>query len=246
MKTLVLFLAGPLQSWGGRSTFSERDTQPYPTWSALIGMLASARGIRRSDPLPEGWTDLSLLVRIDRPGRLMDDFHTIGGDYPPRQRMRTASGKRKAHPVLTRRWYLMDAAFTVFVSGADWVVDDLEEHLRSPRWSPYLGRRSCPPAFPVLAGTTAAEAKHAARTLPLYREPPREDDDEVRVKTAEDAPDPLDADHWPNDVPVSRDPYDRRFSARPVLEDELSFEAADCKGGGVSAYREICEGVKRI
>lgn len=245
MKTLVLILTGPLQSWGMRSTFGERDTQPYPTRSALIGMLASARGIRRTDPLPGGWPDLSFLVRVDRPGRRMADFHTVGGDYPPHQRMRTAAGKRNAHPMVTQRWYLADAAFTVFINGAEQVIDDLAEHLRNPRWAPYLGRRSCPPAFPVLAGTTAADAKHVAETLPLYRESPEKEDDEVRAKIALDAPDPIDADYWPNDAPVSRDPYDRRFSARPVLEDELFFQADQCKGRGLSAYREICEGVKR-
>jgi CRISPR system Cascade subunit CasD len=147
--------------------------------------------------------------------------------------------------MVTRRWYLTDAAFTVFVNGADQVIDDLGEQLRNPRWAPYLGRRNCPPAFPVLAGISTADTEHAARSVPLYREPPRSGG-QAWAKIAFDAPDPLDADRWANDVPVSRDPYERRFSARPVREDELLFEDAQCKGSGVSAYREICEEVKRI
>ena len=39
---LLLRLAGPLQSWGERSHFNERDTARFPTRSGVIGMLAAA------------------------------------------------------------------------------------------------------------------------------------------------------------------------------------------------------------
>ncbi|KAB7835787.1 CRISPR-associated protein Cas5 [Streptomyces mobaraensis] len=45
----VLVLAGPLQSWGSTGRHSFRDTDPHPTKSGVIGMLACALGLPRTD-----------------------------------------------------------------------------------------------------------------------------------------------------------------------------------------------------
>lgn len=44
MKTLLLWLEGPLQSWGHDSQFDRRDTLPFPTFSGICGMLCAALG----------------------------------------------------------------------------------------------------------------------------------------------------------------------------------------------------------
>lgn len=155
MRGLLLRLAGPLQSWGERSAFTaQRDTAPFPTRSALIGMFAAADGIGRDDT---GALDrdqaLEFTVRIDRPGTRLVDYHTVGGGQPKEKTAATSGGSNKGAAVITRRHYLADAVFVIAVSGPDDTIARLAEALRTPHWSPYLGRRSCVPDEPLLLRT---------------------------------------------------------------------------------------------
>ncbi|MBX6356501.1 MAG: type I-E CRISPR-associated protein Cas5/CasD, partial [Micromonosporaceae bacterium] len=152
MSGLVLRLAGPLQSWGERAAFAERDTAAFPTRSGLIGLFASAMGLDRHAP-QDRFTDLRLTIRVDAPGIVLTDFHTVGGGLPPSRTVPTAEGKHRSGAtgtMVTRRRYLSDAVFTVAVTGPDPLVDELGARLARPRWQPYLGRRSCPPDEPFL------------------------------------------------------------------------------------------------
>ena len=49
MSTLLLRLAGPMQSWGTDSKFDVRRTQREPSKSGVIGLVAAALGIPRQD-----------------------------------------------------------------------------------------------------------------------------------------------------------------------------------------------------
>ena len=46
MSQLLLWLEGPLQSWGADSRYGARTTLPFPTRSGVLGMLCSATGRR--------------------------------------------------------------------------------------------------------------------------------------------------------------------------------------------------------
>jgi len=151
MTTLVLRLAGPMQSWGESSRFSRRATEQSPTKSGVIGLLAAACGLRRTDPL-EDLLSLTFGVRVDQPGRVERDFHTA----------RTSDGAG-AFP-LTQRFYLTDAGFIAAVEGDDGLIAALDDALRHPAFPLYLGRRSCPPVGPVTLGLRDSplwEALHA-------------------------------------------------------------------------------------
>lgn len=138
MSTLLLRLAGPLQAWGSSSRFARRATDHAPTKSGVVGLLAAARGLRRTDPLEDLLT-LRFGVRIDQPGRIERDFQTA----------RTLDGK--AFP-LTDRFYLTDAVFVAAVEGDGELVAALDHALQRPMFPLYLGRRSCPPAGPLTVG----------------------------------------------------------------------------------------------
>ncbi|MBR3554980.1 MAG: type I-E CRISPR-associated protein Cas5/CasD [Oscillospiraceae bacterium] len=139
MSTLLLRLAGPLQSWGTESRFNTRQTGITPSKSGVIGLLAAALGLRRdSDVACLG--QLRFGVRTDQEGVLLRDFQTV---HIP---------KRNA-PEITYRYYLSDAVFLAGLESDDeQFLRELEAALRAPVWSLYLGRRSCPPTQPLVLG----------------------------------------------------------------------------------------------
>ncbi|QNP75287.1 type I-E CRISPR-associated protein Cas5/CasD [Streptomyces roseirectus] len=171
---LLLRLSGPLQSWGERSHFNERDTASFPTRSGIIGLLASALGRRRGENIDD-LTRLSVTVRTDRPGVLLRDLHTVGGGLPAKATVTTAEGKKRSGDtatLLTHRTYLADAAFTVALTTDDTtLLTQAETALTHPYWPPYLGRRSCPPEGPLLLGRFD-DALHHLVHLPLAAPPP--------------------------------------------------------------------------
>lgn len=161
MNGLLLRLSGLLQSWGERGVFHQRDTSAFPTRSALIGMFAAAQGRTRDhalDPYPDlpgtpSHHDLQFTIRIDRPGRLYRDFHTVGGGYPHNQGLHRADGGHRpqnASTLVSQRDYLADAVFTLAVQGPDPLLAHIADTLTHPRFAPYLGRRACLPDEPLL------------------------------------------------------------------------------------------------
>lgn len=146
MKTLVLRLAGPMQSWGTQSRYTHRDTGDYPTFSGVVGLVSAALGRTRGSD-PSDLTALDMAVRVDRAGCRMSDFHTAADS--------------KGVSQLSRREYLADAKFTVALTGADDLVDRLARAVAKPKFQLGLGRRSCVPAEPVFRGVVAGDADAA-------------------------------------------------------------------------------------
>lgn len=153
---LALYLDAPLQSWGYQSRFDRRSTLSYPTRSGIVGMLAAAMGIDRSDT--ERLADFAGLemavYTLRRQGRIVD-FHTVGGGWDkkrhPQNVVRTASDT-PGNTVVTRREYLQNARFGVVISGCREHVQSIQSALHDPRWGIWLGRKSCIPATPVVQG----------------------------------------------------------------------------------------------
>ncbi|MEU1086920.1 type I-E CRISPR-associated protein Cas5/CasD [Streptomyces sp. NPDC005892] len=253
---LLLRLTGPLQSWGLHSHFNERDTAAFPTRSGVIGMLASALGRHRDQPIDD-LTSLNLTVRTDRPGVLLRDLHTVGGGLPGKQTVTTAEGKKRpgdTGTLLTHRYYLADAAFTVALTtpqatAADQaLLDSCAQALRFPRWSLHLGRRSCPPEGPVLIGQSD-DAHHHLIRLPLAARPDgKGEPDGTAVEFLADRP----LTHLPaqahmvstthedgtrpsselNDQPVSYHPSRRTYRARPLYRRTLLLPHSQFAGLG--------------
>jgi CRISPR system Cascade subunit CasD len=167
---LLLRLEGPLQSWGVRSRWSRRDTGPEPSKSAIIGLVGCAAGVLRPDwrsgaepdRTLEQWDNaLRFGVRIDRPGMIETDYHTVQGRFWQADgKMKTASHvsgakpdkaeREPPHTEITWRDYLHDAAFLVALEGEHALLQDIEAHLKNPKWPLYLGRKACVPSRPIL------------------------------------------------------------------------------------------------
>lgn len=144
MPTLLLRLAGPMQSWGTTSRFDSRDTGKEPSKSGVVGLLAAALGIDRAN-----WVDLEPLaglrmaVRHDRPGQLARDYQTA--------RNIISADRSKVHDTaVTNRAYLADAAFLVGLEGNDrLLLERIDAALRDPMWLLALGRKSYVPSEPI-------------------------------------------------------------------------------------------------
>lgn len=167
MKHLALFLQAPLQSWGVSGKFGERPTMSFPSKSGVLGLLAAATGIDRSD---DAWLEraakMRFSVRAYRTGPRLSDYHTVGGGYNtdkdhPRERRcvpATAEDGKPGNTALTRREYLQDAVFGVVLSGDDdLLLEQTANGVRDPVWGIWLGRKSCIPTAPVFTGLTESE-----------------------------------------------------------------------------------------
>lgn len=212
MTALLLRLAGPLQSWGTSSRFTRRATDPAPSKSAVIGLLAAAEGRRRTESI-EHLLGLRFAVRTEQPGRVERDFQTAA-----------RRGERTPVSVSTRH-YLSDAVFLAAVEGEGELLVGLQEALRRPHFPLFLGRRSCPPVGRVAQGIRENSAVDALRQEPWqasawFQKRTRE----LRVRLD------LVADCDPGDVaaelvrdqpmPYGFDPRHRQWEWRSVLRHE--------------------------
>lgn len=141
MPTLLLRLSAPMQAWGTRSNFSNRDTGREPSKSGVIGLLCAAMGIPRDAPLND-FAKLHMGVRIDQPGLIRRDYHTagMGGVY------KVGGGVAKSL-IPSDRYYLADAKFLVGLESddADW-LRTLHTALQNPVWFLFLGRKAFVPS----------------------------------------------------------------------------------------------------
>jgi CRISPR system Cascade subunit CasD len=154
--TLLLRIAGPMQSWGLDSRFDQRDAGREPSKSGVIGMICAALGKPRDDQ-PGPWPSLAEIaslkmgVRVLREGTLRIDYQTAGGgDFRGRRSYGVwkASGSAGS-TVVSPRHYLADADFLVGLEGTLPLLHRIEQALQSPVWPLSLGRKSYVPTLPV-------------------------------------------------------------------------------------------------
>ncbi|MFY1631666.1 type I-E CRISPR-associated protein Cas5/CasD [Solwaraspora sp. WMMB335] len=216
MDSLLLRLAGPLQAWGASSRFVYRGTEIAPTKSGVIGMLAAAKGIRRTEPLTE-LLGLSFAVRLDQPGTVIRDFQTarrLDGTSLP----------------LSYRHYLSDAVFVAAVGGEADLLTGLHEALRRPQFPLYLGRRSCPPVLPVSLGVHPGTpvdvlSRHEWQASAWHRRSKRTAT--VQLEVLRDADQTDQVSETIRDEPVSFDPSHRQHGWRLVVREHVELPHPD-------------------
>ena len=197
----LLWLEGPMQSWGIRARWDVRDTGLEPTKSGVVGLIGCALGLERGDPeLEKLDTEIRFGVRVDCPGVVATDYHTVSGYH------RTAAGdfkhsggtskslsKAREHgeaTVVSPRDYLHDAVFLVVLQSSTDRIDSIRNALVAPRWPLFLGRKSCPPTRPVL-DATSAEYKDLQTALECSPRHPRANASDRLTSYMEDSEGPL-------------------------------------------------------
>ncbi len=209
---LVLRLEGPLQSWGTTSQFNRRNTDLLPSRSAVMGMICAALGLPRGSEDEQNWlgrcTDLHMkavvMPRLCRGRKLtvrrLEDYHTVL-DTP-----KAGGGSKDCH--ITRRQYLLDAAFCVFLSGNRPVLEQAAAALEDPVWGLWLGRKCCIPSAPVFVGLfpTEEEAGRQCLPCPLYD-----------LVWMEEAPSFVTGEDSVSDMPLSFASAARQYSLRRII-----------------------------
>ncbi|MEO5917258.1 MAG: type I-E CRISPR-associated protein Cas5/CasD [Luteolibacter sp.] len=160
--TLAFLIDAPLQSWGVSSKFQRRETESWPTKSALVGVLAAALGIDKQSPDESEKVApfAALAFSVFRwpkphPSFRLTDFHTIGGGYDKADSREKLHIPRKAGDgsafgtVITRRTYLTDARFIALFQGDRATLEAAAAALLDPVWGVWFGRKACIPAEPL-------------------------------------------------------------------------------------------------
>lgn len=163
---LLLRLYGPLASWGEIAVGENRHSAVHPSRSALLGMLGAALGVARTDAarqqaLAAGYR---FGIKLEAPGSPLRDYHTIQVGVAPRKSQfrsrRQELAADKVETMLSTREYRCDSLAVVAVEmlpGAPADLIQLEQALRQPHFTLYLGRKSCPLAAPLMPHQVAAE-----------------------------------------------------------------------------------------
>ena len=188
MSYLLLWLEGPLQSWGADSKYYNRTTLPFPTKSGILGLLccASGRGGEQKEWL-EHMSCYSMTVRAytrtqcEQPVRnpILRDFQMVGSGYDlsdPWQNLlvpKTAEGKKPvgSGAKITYKYYLQDMAFACVYEMQKNEAEEMDRVLMKPVWPICLGRRNCAPTAPVRCGIfeTDENAKKYADDLAVQK-----------------------------------------------------------------------------
>jgi CRISPR system Cascade subunit CasD len=175
---LVFGLAASIASMGELAGHERRGSLQWPARSALLGLLGAAQGIRRDGDF-SALDALELAVAIFDEGAALRDYHTIetipsAAVKRPNSRpeaLRAAMGR--TNTTITLRDYRAGALYGVAVWGASSdMLDTLARALRTPHFTLYLGRKSCPLAAPTGAKVvqgSAPEAALAQLDLPPWR-----------------------------------------------------------------------------
>jgi CRISPR-associated protein Cas5/CasD subtype I-E len=132
-------------SFGEGDYWDIRGTDVFPTKSSIVGILSCCLGYDRNETekIAQLSDNISVSARQDNQFTLLRDYHTIMDTLK-------ADGSSNKNAVQSYRQYIMDAEFTVLISSPNTLLyAHIKEALIDPVWSIFLGRKSCPPTFPI-------------------------------------------------------------------------------------------------
>lgn len=196
MTTLLLRYAAPLMAFGHSGRFDNRPSAATPSLSAVQGMVAAAAGIGRHTAWPDWLVDLHIGVRVERPGRMLTDYHTVNnpdlrlyrtltvkkGRTADIDRVRNvvdAEGRSKDTTVVSAREWVSDATFLVAIADPTGNVTAAVDH---PVWHLYAGRKAAPMAAPFRLGQREGSPEHVLAGVPTVASPTERSDADVLTR----------------------------------------------------------------
>lgn len=171
---LLFSLWGPMASWGEIAVGERRGSWGRPSRSGVLGLVAAALGIERSDTAAHRHLedDLGFAIRLDHPGRPLRDYHTAQSPSQKRglrwaTRRDELSGKKdELNTILSERGYYTEMVAILALWARDaspaFPLAQIEARLAEPVFTLYLGRKACPLGVPPAARIISAENLDAA------------------------------------------------------------------------------------
>ena len=158
MRFLVFTLYAPMASFGEIAVGERRMSWARPGRSAILGLVAAAKGIERSDEVAHRRLESGLhyAVRTEASGIPLTDYHTA--QTPRARKGRNFATRREElesedlSTVLSTREWRVDACFTVALwprHGAALDIEEIVHALRRPFFVIYMGRKSAPLGLPL-------------------------------------------------------------------------------------------------
>lgn len=189
---ILMWLEGPLQSWGYDSRYGRRETLAFPTKSGVMGIVCAALGAGgEQTQLLASFSELDMQVlafpptdkrkqTVNTPA-LLQDFQMVGSGYDsedPWQNLlipKTAEGKKAVGggTKMTFRYYLQDMAFAVLLELPEANVAVIAQALQSPVWDLSLGRKCCVPTEFIYQGTFSHSDEAENRAFAIAQEKSR-------------------------------------------------------------------------
>lgn len=193
MDYLVMRLYAPISSWGTLAVGEDRPTVNYPTRSAVLGLLGAALGIKRSETqqLKDLADSVGIASKTYSEGTILRDYHTIQTPnagkgvqfFTRKQELQSA----KVETILSSRDYREDGLWIVAIwlkpetdnSHCEFKVnlEQLQQALKYPTFTLYLGRKSCPLSLPLSPQIITASHIQAALDIGI---------DELLAKPSQD------------------------------------------------------------
>ena len=222
MKHLILQLQAPMMSFGAVAIDTLRVTGPHPGHSLVTGIISNALGLDRSQgrEIQEIQDHLILAVRIDREpagtGNLRDfqtaEIHKGQTGWTTRGYPEAREGGEYERNLIYKDYHQdMKVMMSVrLTEGCPVTLEDVENALRRPARPLFIGRKTCLPSAPILAGSVQADNAVAALLVtPLKQERGQEKSrngersaEQGRIRMA-----------WPAGEGDSRVPGTREFDA---------------------------------
>jgi len=197
---LVFTLASTLASMGDVAGHERRGTWTWPGRSAILGLLAAARGIKRNGDF-SALDALQVSVAVFETGKPMRDYHTVqtiptaAVKRPQSRPEALARAARAANTTITLRDYRQGVLYGAAVQGPE--LESLHSALERPAFHLYLGRKAGPLSAPLAPNIVTAESPEAALahlTLPPWQGTAvaetlySEEGPAERIETRHDAP----------------------------------------------------------
>lgn len=176
---LVFRLYAPMMSFGEVAVGEKRSSSNWPTRSAVLGLVAAAMGILRTEEGKLQKLSESLVLGLCQrnSGVYLRDYHTIQmppqtiipkktGLFTRKQELEIEPDSLKA--MLSTREYLCDSIFDVALQGEMSLLNPIHESLLNPKFTLYLGRKSCPIGLPL--GPKLWEAEDFMQAIEGYHQ----------------------------------------------------------------------------
>ena len=159
MRYLIMNLQSKLMSFGCYSKGYDRDTNEFPTRSAIYGIILCSMG--KKGKMPEMFKKLNN-IKMDiysyTETNLEKDFQTIGcgwdeETYQYKFLKKCDGSKSSTGSKIFYKYYLSNQHFRVILE----IVDDdfaneIANYLKISVWEPYFGRKKCTPDEPIFNG----------------------------------------------------------------------------------------------